>query len=153
MRFGHHPGLHVPPAHGAGALISAVDEHLGARPARRRAMSLHDRCQGDRAALGNRCGVATAEMLEFSESFDLKKYGWDGAPLHGPCVPAFMLDPTIFTGRHVNVSVELAGALTQGMTVADWWGITERPRNAFWVRDGDPDRYYALLVDCLGRLP
>ncbi|RST87691.1 nucleoside hydrolase [Aquibium carbonis] len=104
-------------------------------------------------ALGNRCGVATAEMLEFSESFDLGKYGWDGAPLHGPCVPAYMLDPTIFSGRHVNVSVELAGTLTQGMTVADWWGITDRPRNAFWVRDGDADRYFALLLECLGQLP
>ncbi|MEX0406749.1 nucleoside hydrolase [Aquibium sp. LZ166] len=104
-------------------------------------------------ALGNRCGPATAEMLEFSESFDLQKYGWEGAPLHGPCVPTFMLDQTIFGGRQVNVSVELAGTLTQGMTVADWWGITDRPKNAFWIRDGDPYRYYALLLDCLGRLP
>jgi purine nucleosidase len=104
-------------------------------------------------ALGNRCGIATAEMLEFSESFDLEKYGWEGAPLHGPCVPAFMLDPSIFSGRRINVSVELAGALTQGTTVADWWQITDRPKNAFWVRDGDPDRYYALLLECLGRLP
>ena len=104
-------------------------------------------------ALGNRCGAATAAMLAFSESFDLSKYGWDGAPLHGPCVPAFMLDPTIFSGRQVNVSVELAGTLTQGMTVTDWWRITDRPKNAFWVRDGDPERYYALLLECLARLP
>lgn len=104
-------------------------------------------------ALGNRCGVATAEMLEFSESFDLAKYGWEGAPLHGPCVPAFMLAPDIFAGRQVNVSVETQGSLTLGMTVADWWGITDRPRNAFWVRDGDPDRYHALLLECLGNLP
>lgn len=104
-------------------------------------------------ALGNRCGIATAQMLEFSESFDLKKYGWSGAPLHGPCVPAFMLDPTIFSGREINVSVELGGTLTQGMTVADWWGITDRPKNALWVRDGDDERYYALLLDCLRRLP
>jgi purine nucleosidase len=30
--------------------------------------------------LGNACGVATAQMLEFSQAFDLKKYGKDGAP-------------------------------------------------------------------------
>jgi purine nucleosidase len=104
-------------------------------------------------ALGNGCGIATVEMLLFSESFDLKKYGWEGAPLHGPCVPAFMLEPGIFTGRQINVSVEVNGALTQGMTVADWWGITDRPKNVFWVRDGDPDRYYRLLIECLGKLP
>ncbi|NGO54701.1 nucleoside hydrolase [Allomesorhizobium camelthorni] len=104
-------------------------------------------------ALANRCGIATAEMLEFSESFDLDKYGWDGAPLHGPCVPTFMLSPDIFSGRRINVSVETSGALTLGMTVADWWGITDRPKNAFYVRDGDPDRFYALLLECLGNLP
>jgi len=104
-------------------------------------------------ALGNRCGVATAEMLEFSEAFDLRKYGWDGAPLHGPCVPAFMLAPEIFSGRQINVSVELTGALTSGMTVADWWQITDRPRNVFYVRDGDPVAYYDVLIRSLGNLP
>lgn len=104
-------------------------------------------------ALGNRCGIATAEMLEFSEAFDLRKYGWDGAPLHGPCVPAFMLAPEIFSGRQINVSVELTGALTSGMTVADWWQITDRPRNVFYVRDGDPLAYYDLLIRSLGNLP
>lgn len=104
-------------------------------------------------ALGNRCGIDTARMLEFSQTFDLGKYGWEGAPLHGPCVPAFMLAPQIFSGRQVNVSVELAGRLTLGMTVADWWQITDLPRNAFWVRDGDAAAYYALLLEALGNLP
>jgi purine nucleosidase len=104
-------------------------------------------------ALGNRSGIATAEMLEFSEAFDLKKYGWEGAPLHGPCVPAFVLAPEIFWGRQINVSVELNGTLTSGMTVADWWQITDRPRNVFYIRDGDPIAYYDLLIRSLGNLP
>jgi purine nucleosidase len=117
-----------------------------------RMLSTPARLQAMRA-LGNRCGVATAEMLEFSEAFDLNKYGWDGAPLHGPCVPAFMLAPEIFIGRQINVSVELAGSLTSGMTVADWWQITDRPRNVFYVRDGDSNAYYGLLTAALGNLP
>jgi purine nucleosidase len=104
-------------------------------------------------AQGNRCSIATAEMLQYSEAFDLNKYGWDGAPLHGPCVPAFMLAPEIFVGRKINVSVELAGTLTAGMTVADWWQITDRPRNVFYVRDGDAVAYYDLLIRTLGNLP
>ena len=115
-------------------------------------LSTPERLQAMRA-LGNRNGVATAEMLEFSEAFDLKKYGWEGAPLHGPCVPAFMLAPEIFVGRQINVSVELQGSLTAGMTVADWWQITDRPRNVFYVRDGDPVAYYDLLINALGNLP
>jgi purine nucleosidase len=103
--------------------------------------------------LGNACGVATAQMLEFSQAFDLKKYGKDGAPLHGPCVPAFMLRPDLFSGRQINVTIETSSELTLGMTVADWWGITDRPKNAYFVRDGDPEGFYALLNECLGRLP
>ncbi|KQW50479.1 MULTISPECIES: nucleoside hydrolase [unclassified Ensifer] len=108
---------------------------------------------GAMRALGNRCGVATAEMLEFSEAFDLRKYGWEGAPLHGPCVPAFMLAPQMFSGRQINVSVELNGTLTSGMTVADWWQITDRPKNVFYVTDGDPVAYYDLLLNSLENLP
>ncbi len=108
---------------------------------------------GAMRALGNRCGVATAEMLEFSEAFDLKKYGWDGAPLHGPCVPAFILAPEMFSGRQINVSVELNGTLTSGMTVADWWQITDRPKNVLYVTDGDPVAYYDLLLKSLENLP
>jgi len=103
--------------------------------------------------IGNRCGVATAEMLEFSQAFDLQKYGWKGAPLHGPCVPAYMLQPDIFQGRKINVSVETGGALTRGMTIADWWQITDRKKNAFYVRNGDAEAYYGLLLECLARLP
>jgi purine nucleosidase len=120
-----------------------VTHRMRSTPARLQAMR----------ALGNRCGIATVEMLEFSESFDLKKYGWEGAPLHGPCVPAFMLAPEMFSGRQINVSVELAGTLTAGMTVADWWQITDRPKNVFYVRDGDPVAYYDLLTASLGNLP
>jgi purine nucleosidase len=39
------------------------------------------------------------------------------------------------------------------MTVADWWQITDRPRNVFYVRDGDPAAYYDLLLNSLGNLP
>ncbi|MCR9136118.1 MAG: nucleoside hydrolase [Alphaproteobacteria bacterium] len=117
-----------------------------------RMLSTPDRL-GAMRALGSRCGIAMAEMLEFSESFDLKKYGWEGAPLHGPCVPAFMLRPEIFEGRHINVSVALDKGLTYGMTVADWWCITDREKNVFYVRDGAPEAYYTLLLECLSTLP
>lgn len=102
---------------------------------------------------GTASGVALAEMLEFSQDFDLKKYGWEGAPLHGPCVPAFLMEPSLFDGRQVNVTVETVSQLTLGMTVTDWWGITDRPKNAFYVRDGRAEGFYSLLKESLLRLP
>jgi purine nucleosidase len=104
-------------------------------------------------ALGNRTGVATAEMLEFFERFDEKKYGWEGGPLHDPCVIAWLLRPELFEGRHINVVIETAGQYTAGMTVADYWGVTGRPPNVTYLRRGDADGFYALLTERLARLP
>lgn len=104
-------------------------------------------------AIGNRSGQAVYDMLTFSEGFDLKKYGWDGAPLHDPTVIAYLLEPGIFEGRHCNVTVETASELTVGMTVADYWHVTGRAYNATFMRSGNADRFYALLTERLARLP
>lgn len=104
-------------------------------------------------AIGNRTGQAVAAMLGFSERFDLEKYQWQGAPLHDPCVTAYLLRPEIFTGRLCNVEIETASPLTRGMTVADYWHVTGRARNATFIRNGDADAFYALLRERLARLP
>lgn len=104
-------------------------------------------------ALGNKSGIAVAEMLTFSEAFDLKKYGWEGAPLHDPCVTAYLLQPDLFEGRLCNVAIECASELTVGMTVADYWHVTDRPRNATFMRNGNAEGFYKLLTERLSRLP
>ncbi len=105
------------------------------------------------AAIGNRSATAVCAMLNFSERFDLAKYGWAGAPVHDPNVIAYLLRPELYTGRSVNVVVETAGTFTLGMTVVDYWQITDRPRTVKYLRDVDADGFYALLVDRLARLP
>jgi purine nucleosidase len=104
-------------------------------------------------ALGTRCGVAVAEMLDFFERHDVAKYGFDGGPLHDPCVIAYLLRPTLFRGRKVNVEIETGSPLTLGMTVADWWGVTERPHNVQFMNAIDADGFYDLLTDRIARLP
>lgn len=103
-------------------------------------------------ALGTRVGIATAEMLEFFERFDEEKYGSDGGPLHDPCVIAYLLRPDLFGGRRCNVAVETASEITLGMTVIDWWGVTDRPKNAMVMHDIDSDGFFDLLTERLGRL-
>jgi purine nucleosidase len=104
-------------------------------------------------SLGNRSGKAVSDMLYFSQRFDLNKYGWEGAPMHDPCVIACLLKPELFSGRTINVSIETVSELTRGMTVADYWKITDRPRNVTYMRDVDADGFYALLTERLARLP
>ena len=103
-------------------------------------------------ALGTPVGTAVAQMTDFFERFDKEKYGSEGAPLHDPCVTAYLIDPALFSGRHVNVTVETQSELTMGMTVADWWGVTGRPPNAFFAGDIDADGFFALLTERMGRL-
>lgn len=103
-------------------------------------------------ALGTRVGIATAEMLEFFERFDEEKYGSDGGPLHDPCVIAYLVRPELFRGRLCNVAVETASGITMGMTVIDWWGVTDRQKNAMVMRDIDSDGFFRLLTERLARL-
>lgn len=102
--------------------------------------------------MGTKVGDATAALLDFFERFDEEKYGTDGGPLHDPCVIAYLLRPGLFKGRHCNVTVETGSELTMGMTVIDWWGVTDRPKNATVMRDIDADGFFALLTERLGRL-
>ncbi len=103
-------------------------------------------------ALDTKVGAACAELLEFFERFDEEKYGTDGGPLHDPCVIAYLLKPELFTGRSCNVTVETGSELTMGMTVIDWWRVTDRPENALVMRDIDDDGFFTLLTERLARL-
>jgi purine nucleosidase len=103
-------------------------------------------------ALDSRVGHFTAEMLDFFERFDVEKYGSEGGPLHDPCVIAWLLRPELFSGRHVNVEVETRSDLTLGMTVADWWRVTDRTPNALFIGDADADGFFELLTQRLARL-
>ncbi len=103
-------------------------------------------------ALGTPVGTAVAEMTDFFERFDREKYGSDGAPLHDPCVPARLIRPNLFTGRHINVEIETKSELTRGMTVADWWRVTDRAPNAIFLGDIDADGFFTLLTERLARL-
>jgi len=103
-------------------------------------------------ALGTPVGEAVAQMTEFFERFDREKYGSDGAPLHDPCVIAYLINPGLFEGRHINVEIETASPLTRGMTVADWWRVTDRPANAMFMGHVDADGFFALLTERLARL-
>ena len=103
-------------------------------------------------ALGTEPGRMVAEWTDFFERFDMQKYGSEGAPLHDPCVIAYLIEPALFSGRHINVEIETGSELTLGMTVADWWGVTKRPANALFIGDVNADGFYALLTERIGRL-
>jgi len=103
-------------------------------------------------AMNTKVGDMTAAWTDFFERFDMEKYGSEGAPLHDPTVIAYLIRPKLFTGRHINVEIETTSALTLGMTVADWWGVSGRAPNCTFMGDIDADGFYTLLAERLARL-
>ncbi|HLO95149.1 MAG TPA: nucleoside hydrolase, partial [Burkholderiaceae bacterium] len=103
-------------------------------------------------AVGGRIGPAVAGWLAFAERFDEQKYGQQGGPLHDPCVIAWLLKPELFRGRTCNVEIETQSPLTLGMSVIDWWGVTDRPRNALVLGEVDAQGLFDLITERLGRL-
>ncbi len=103
--------------------------------------------------LNTKCGTFVAEMTAFFERFDKDKYGTEGAPLHDPCVIAYLLDPEIFSGRRINVEIETDSELTLGMTVADWWGVTNKEPNALFIGNLNSEKFFEMLTSRISKLP
>jgi purine nucleosidase len=94
--------------------------------------------------LGTPVAAAVGELLTPS--------GAEPAALHDPCVIAYLLAPQLFAGSRVNVAIECESALTLGMTVVDWRGVSGRPVNANVLHTVDADGFYALLTERFSRL-
>jgi len=103
-------------------------------------------------AMKNKTGPASAELLDFFERFDVEKYGSEGGPLHDPCTVAWLLHPEFFEGKDCNVAIECESELTMGMTVVDWWGVTNRPKNAHVLRSIDAEKFFNLLAERVATL-
>lgn len=97
-------------------------------------------------------GAVVIGWMDFFERFDIEKYGSAGGPLHDPTVIAYVINPDMFSGRFINVEIETGSELTRGMTVADWWGVTDRAPNAMFIGDVDADAFFDLLTQRIATL-
>ncbi|UWR81399.1 nucleoside hydrolase [Phaeobacter inhibens] len=143
--------IYVDPEAAAAVLTSGVPVTMMPLDVTHKALATRARVEKIRA-LDTKVARFTAEMLDFFERFDVEKYGSEGGPLHDPCVIAYLIRPELFSGRKINVVVETTSELTLGMTVADWWGVTDRPANAQFMGDLDADGFFDLITTRLARL-
>ena len=103
-------------------------------------------------AIGSKPGLIIADLLATYIRHDSRKYGSEGGPLHDPCVIAYLLEPGLFSGRFSNVEIETESELTMGMTVVDWWNVTDREPNATFIGSVDAEGFFDLVtrkVACL----
>jgi purine nucleosidase len=103
-------------------------------------------------AIGTPVATACAGLLDFFNRYDKERYHIPGAPLHDPCVIAYLLRPDLFRGQKRRVEVETEGTHTSGRTVVDWWCRSPKPANALVINDVDDEGFFALLTERLARL-
>lgn len=103
--------------------------------------------------LGNQAGRTVADILDAYVQHDMQYYGLPGGPVHDATVVAYLLQPSLFRGRKVNVEVDSREGLGFGQTVVDWYGGLKKPANVNWIAEGDAQGFFDLLTQRISRLP
>jgi purine nucleosidase len=97
-------------------------------------------------SLGSAVASATAELLEFSNAIEARLGGRDGAPLHDPCVLAYLLAPQLFETADCDLQVETDSPLTIGHTAVEFRNPHGAPRHVRWATRADAQGVFALLA-------
>ncbi len=100
-------------------------------------------------AVGSAVADACVGMAEFYQTYDVAKYGIEGAIMHDPCAVAYLVDPTLFTGKALSVGIEHANESEIGNTYVRSDGS---PPNATVLFDVDAPRLMDLLVSAWSSL-
>lgn len=100
-------------------------------------------------AVGSVVTTACAGMIDFYGIYDIDKYGWIGAAMHDPTVIAYLIDPTLFTGRRMSVAIDHSNPESLGNTYDRADGSEP---NATVMFDIDADRFFDLVVERWSRL-
>jgi inosine-uridine nucleoside N-ribohydrolase len=118
-----------------------------------RALVSLDDCRRMRE-LGTPAGMAAADFI------DRRIHAYDdvapmevlhSAPVHDALCIAYLVDPTVVTGRRAHVDVETHGELTVGRTVIDTTGHFGREPNAFVAFDADAPKFVSMMLETFAR--
>ncbi|MBX2862086.1 MAG: nucleoside hydrolase [Leptolyngbyaceae cyanobacterium MAG.088] len=102
--------------------------------------------------LNTAVGNAAADLLAHYGTPDQERYGLPGAPLHDPCVIAYLLQPDLFTFKPTYTTVDTTSPDNIGRTVIDWWGRTGKAPNVDIAASVNTPDLYALLIKSLAIL-
>ncbi len=95
---------------------------------------------------------AAADLLAHYGTPDMERYGMPGAPLHDPCIIAYLLQPELFSFRATYTIVDTTSPENLGRTVIDWWGRIGKQPNVEVAESVDAAGIYELLTAALAKL-
>ncbi len=104
------------------------------------------------AALGTGPATFVVELMDFFGQMYKQSQGFDSPPVHDPCAVAYVIDPSVMSTQRVPVDIELSGALTLGMTVADFRSPAPTDCTTSVAVELDHQKFWDLVVDALERI-
>ncbi|WP_340621608.1 nucleoside hydrolase [Xenorhabdus siamensis] len=92
------------------------------------------------------------DALEFyGESYRIWQ-GFKYPPVHDPCAVAYVIDPTVMTTQKVPINIEMTGALTTGMTVADFRTPPPEDCHTQVAVKLDQNKFWQMVIDALNNI-
>lgn len=101
------------------------------------------------AALNTAPARFVQELLLFFGDSYRREQGFAAPPVHDPCAVAYVIDPQVMTVRKVPLDVELHGALTLGMTVADFRQPATEDCHTQVAMQLDQQKFWQMIEDAL----
>ncbi|OTA18224.1 ribonucleoside hydrolase [Xenorhabdus vietnamensis] len=89
------------------------------------------------------------DTLKFYGDRYREHQGFESPPVHDPCAVAYVIDPDVMTTQKVPINIELAGALTTGMTVADFRFPPPENCHTQVAVKLDHTKFWQLVIDAL----
>ena len=104
------------------------------------------------AAVGGQVADSVVALFgSFREAYRANQ-GFEHPPVHDPCAVAYLIDPTVVDTLRVPVDVEITGALTSGMTVADFRAPASDDCHTQVATKLDHRRFWDLVIDAVKAL-
>ncbi len=100
-------------------------------------------------ALGNPVSTVAADLLTYYGHRDREILALASAPLHDPCVIAYLLQPDLFSGYPAQVTVETDSPLTLGQTVVNRRTLLPHRPPVNVIDHVDADGVYDLILQHL----
>ncbi|MDX7985824.1 nucleoside hydrolase [Xenorhabdus sp. 12] len=89
------------------------------------------------------------DALKFYGDRYREHQGFGYPPVHDPCAVAYVIDPAVMTTQKVPIDIELTGALTTGMTVADFRYPPPADCHTQVAVKLDHAKFWQLVIDAL----
>ncbi|MFD2639990.1 nucleoside hydrolase [Piscibacillus salipiscarius] len=95
--------------------------------------------------INNNVSEFVVELLHFFTKTYQDVFDFEGAPIHDACTIAYLIDPSIFTFKHVHVDIETKGEHSYGMTAVDRLGVTGKEPNVHFATEANTSKFWTLL--------